>query len=390
MTGTSDRPADLAVIGGGVFGLMIAREAGLRGRRALLLEAGRVGGATSANWFRILHGGLRYLQSLDFKRTLESAQERRWFLQFAPDLVRPMPFLMPLYGRGKRGPMALRAAFALEAGLTFRRNRDVAEDLRLTAGRVLSPRETQACFADVRREGLSGGALWNEVVVPDSARLIARLREAAEAQGAEIREECRAEGLETAGGRVSRVMLAGGGSVAAPVVINAAGPWSAEIAALFGSPAPALFRPALAFNLLLDCPPLAATGLAVSPPGSGAVLFLYPLEGKTFAGTWHCPWTADHRDARVPEAEIDTFLDALAAAAPTLGATRGKILGVYPGLQPARNEASVEISHRDMIVNHGETGGPHGFFSLSGVKFTTARRVAAKVLDLAERSGAWN
>jgi glycerol-3-phosphate dehydrogenase len=384
--------ADLIVIGGGIFGLMLAYEAGIRGRKAILVEKNRIGGATTDNWFRILHGGLRYLQSLDFARTVESARERRWFLKFAPDLVRPLPFLMPLYGGGLKSPMALRGAFALEAALTYWRNDGVSEAVRLSRGRVLSPLETRSAFPDVRGDGLKGSALWNEVVVPDNHAMIGRLRAAAEAGGAAIREGCTVEALETAGGRVTGVAVSGAADAVlrAPVVVNAAGPWSADLAAQFGSPVPTLFRPALAFNLLLDRPPLSDLGLAVTGRSAAAkMLFLYPLGDKTFAGTWHCPWTGDGLEARAPEHEIDAFLAALADAAPTLGARREHVLQVFPGLQPARHEGTVEIAHRDVIVDHAEIGGPSGLISLSGIKYTTARHVASKVLDHIERARNW-
>jgi glycerol-3-phosphate dehydrogenase len=386
------RSADLIIVGGGIFGLMLAYEAGIRGRKAILVEKDRVGGATTENWFRILHGGLRYLQSLDFARTVESARERRWFLRFAPDLVKPLPFLMPLYGSGLKSLMALRGAFALEAALTYWRNNGVSDSVRLSRGRVLSPLETRSAFPDVRGDGLKGGALWNEVVVPDNAAMIGRLRTAAEAGGATFLEGCVAEAVETAADRVSGLAVSGAPDAVlrAPVVINASGPWSADLAARFGSPAPALFRPALAFNLLLDRPPLSEVGLAVAGPAASAkMLFLYPQGDKTFAGTWHCPWTGDGLEAQAPEREIDAFLAALADAAPTLGARREHVLRVFPGLQPTRHEGTVEIAHRDVIVDHAEIGGPKGLISLSGIKYTTARHVASKVLDRVAHCGHW-
>ncbi|MEZ5848016.1 MAG: FAD-dependent oxidoreductase [Geminicoccaceae bacterium] len=388
MTSKPARPArsgdaDLIVIGGGIYGVMLAFEAGRAGRRALVLERGRIGDATTANWFRILHGGFRYLQSLDIVRTRESAAERRWFLDFAPDLVQPFPFLMPLYGDGLKRPLFLRMAFLLESVLTAGRNRGLRPESRIAPGRTLSVEETAAVYADVRREGLLGAALWQDAVAFDDRALMNRLRHAAETLGAVFEEQTPVLDLQVSGDRVSGVIVGGprSGPRTAPLVINAAGPWSGEIAERFGAPAPELFRPTLAFNLLIDRPPLAATGLAVAGPSPGApMLFLLPLEGRTFAGTWHVEWQAEDREARVAEADVDAFLQALAQAAPALGATRGDVLGILPGLQPLAKGSRTAVCDRPLTIDHGRKGGPRGLISVSGVKYTTARHVAQQVV----------
>ncbi|WP_191060549.1 FAD-dependent oxidoreductase, partial [Geminicoccus harenae] len=115
---------DLAVIGGGVAGLCLAYEAARAGRRVVLLEReATLAARTSANWFRILHGGLRYLQTLDLVRHRESVLARREWLRDFPDLIEPLPCLMPLAGRGLKRPWAFRAALALDAALARGRNR---------------------------------------------------------------------------------------------------------------------------------------------------------------------------------------------------------------------------------------------------------------------------
>ncbi|HET7313792.1 FAD-dependent oxidoreductase [Salinisphaera sp.] len=377
--------ADAIVIGGGIYGLMIALEAGKTGRRVLVVERDAVGGATSANWFRILHGGLRYLQTLDIPRVRESVAERRWFQRFAPDLVRPMRFLMPLYGDGSRRPTAFRAAFLADAALSARRNAGLGAGQTLPRGRVLNRAETQALYPGVRPEGLRGGALWHDVIAGDGAQLIARLRAEAEAYGARVLEGVEARDLVVERGAAAGVIVKRAGmapgTVRAPVVINAAGPWSAGLAECFGGPAPELFRPALAFNLLLAKTPLSDVGLAVSPPDTtNPTLFVYPHEGRIFAGTWHASWRQESGRAEPPEAEIDAFLAALNAALPALGARRQDVLKIFAGLLPARRADSAEPADRAIIRDHRETGGPAGLFSVSGVKFTTARRVAEKLV----------
>ncbi|MEZ5823260.1 MAG: FAD-dependent oxidoreductase [Geminicoccaceae bacterium] len=379
----SRKDADIVIVGGGIYGVMLALEAGRAGLRARVLERATVGGATSANWFRILHGGFRYLQSLDVVRTRESSAERRWFLEFAPDLVQPFSFMLPLYGGGLKRPFFLRMAFLLERILTPGRNRGLSPGARLAPGRTLTAAQTAEIYPDVRREGLLGAAVWQDAVALDDEALMARLRAAAEDLGAVFEEQTPALDLQVTDGRVEGVMAGGAepGLRRAPVVINAAGPWSDGIAERFGSPASELFSPTLAFNLLIDRPPLARTGLAVAGPAPDApMLFLIPLGQQTLAGTWHVEWNAEDREARVADTDVDAFLAALANATPTLGATKNDVLEILPGLQPLAHGSTTTVSDRPLTIDHADRGGPKGFFSVSGVKYTTARLVAENLL----------
>lgn len=383
----SDQHVQIAVIGGGVYGLMIATTAAEAGMRVAILEQNRIGGATSSHWFRILHGGLRYLQSLDLKRKRESTRERRWFLQNFPSLVRPMGFVMPLYGEKARHPLAFRAALALDAALTMDRNQGLQGASKINRGRVLSTQDVIEMVPGVRTSGLLGGALWSDAVAADGHALLSALRARAEAAGCEIYEGARVTALETERGFVHavRFMSADGREkkLGARFVVNAAGPWSAALAAALDRPHPELFYPSLAFNLVLDVPPPAAVGVALSPPDRpDQTLFLYPLKQGTFAGTWHSTWDAGSEDGIVPPAhEIEAFLDALNRSHPILNAKRSHIQKVHAGLLPVRTRGSTDLAVRETILDHGKNGGPIGLYSVSGVKFTTARLVAEKVID---------
>ena len=163
---------DLIVIGGGIYGVALNLEAARRGYRSLLLERDDYGGATSWASLRIVHGGLRYLQSFDLPRFFESVRERRWLLRHFPDLVRPLPCLMPLYDRGLRRPAVLRLALALNDLLSTQRNHGLRSAVRLPRGRIVDPRETAALFPKVDRSGLTGAALWHDAVMLSSERLI--------------------------------------------------------------------------------------------------------------------------------------------------------------------------------------------------------------------------
>lgn len=380
----SRKAYDLVVIGGGIHGLMIALVAAETGLRPLLLERDRPGAATSAAWFGILHGGLRYLQNLDIGRLRESVAARRWFLQAFPDLVRPLPFLMPLYGQGLKRPEIFRLAFLADAILTADRNRDVPASCQLAKGQALTAAGVIERFPGVRRDGLKGGALWQEAVVPDVNRLFSALLGRAREVGVEICIGAEVEGVLQDGGRVLGVRAADAATYDAPVVINAAGPWSGALAARLDPTTPPLFHPVLGFNLLLDRPPPAPCGVSLSPPGQdGPMLFLYPQGARTFAGTWYAPWQDPSRQI-VPDREaVRDFLQALNACVPGLRMTEEDIVGVSAGLLPAAAAGSTDLLHRDILHEHARTGGPQGLFSVTGVKYTTAREVARRVLSRA-------
>lgn len=377
---------DVIIVGGGIYGVTLALEAARRGVRPLLLERGDFGGETSWNSLRIVHGGLRYLQSIDLRRFRESVEERSWMLREFPDLVSPLPCLLPLDGRGLRRPAVLRAALLANDLLSRHRNDGLPPDRRLGGGRVLSLDETLRVAPGVKRAGLCGAALWHDGAMPDSQRLIVEMLHWGAACGAVAINYCEAKVLLQQDGDVIGVGAidregARELELRAPLVVNCAGPWCEDVAGRFGGCAPSLFRPSLAFNLLLDRPPGSELALAVPLPGvSGGTYFLHPWKGLTLAGTHHAAWNGAQRDAAVEEPLIELFLDNLNRGLPGLGVRREEVLRVHRGLLPARREGTAELAVREVMVDHAACGGPAGLFSVSGVKFTTARRVAENVL----------
>jgi glycerol-3-phosphate dehydrogenase len=166
------RPHDLIVIGAGIYGVAMTLEAARRGLRVVLVERDDFGGATTWNSLRILHGGLRYLQTLDLPRFFESVAERRWFCRHFPNLVKPLPCLMPLYGRGMKRPSVLRIALKMNDAFAFRRNAGVEATCHLPSGRMLSASEVRDRYPEVPRDGLKAGALWYDVVMPTPQRIL--------------------------------------------------------------------------------------------------------------------------------------------------------------------------------------------------------------------------
>lgn len=373
---------DLLVVGGGFYGAMVTLEAARRGMSVLLVERDDFGGATSWNSLRIVHGGLRYLQSLDLARFRESVAERGWFLRHFPDLVEPIPCLMPLYtsprGGRLRRPSIFRVALAA--------NDLLSSDRHLPSGRLLDASATSDLFPDVDRKGLAGGALWHDAVMPDSQRVLIETLRWACLCGARVLNYTEVTGVRMEKGKISgleavdretgeRLELRGRN------VINCAGPWVRRLAGQLDRDLPDLFRPVLAFNLLLDRQPLSTAALAVASARRGAqTWFLLPWKGRVLAGTFYVPIRGGIETGGLDDGHISAFLAELNAAVPGWSVRRGEVLRILQGRLPAEAEGSAAPSSRPVLHDHGRSGGPAGLFSVSGVKLTTARAVAEQAL----------
>jgi len=377
-------PFDLIVIGGGIHGVMMLLEAGLRGKRGLLLERDDFNGATSWNHLRTIHGGLRYLQQLDLPRYFESVAERRWFLAHFPALVEPLPCLMPLYGRGLMRPSIMRAALLLNDILSLRRNRGVPPAGHLRRGRVVGRRFTRAVYPQVDLRGLQGSALWFDGAAPEHQRLVMELLRWACALGGAALNYVQAEDLLQHNAQVrgvrARDML--GDSLRefrAPVVVNAAGPWCRELAQRFDRDHPPLLRRRLLlFNILFKRRALSEYALALVPPRRpGHTYFVHNWKGRMLAGTGEV--LLSDSDSPLPQPEhIAGLIADMNDAVPDLGLGGQDVDRVYPGILPTTPGGSQ--ARREVIIHHGDHDGPSGLFSVSGAKYTTARFVADRCL----------
>lgn len=383
----SQRDYDLIVVGGGIYGVMLALEAVFRGLRPLLLEQNDFGGATSFNSLRIVHGGLRYLQKLDLKRHFESVQERRWFLANFPDLVSPLPCLMPLYGQGVRRKSVFRAALLINDVLSINRNHGVAANRMLPGGRVVNKAETVSLFPEVDQRRLQGAAIWHDAALPDSQRAVMESLHWAAQYGADVLNYTRVNALSTRANSVCGVVAEdreSGSEISfrAPVVINAAGPWSQEIAGQIGGRSADWFWPSLAWNVLTNKPAVSQYALAITAARDGGqTYFLHPWKGRLFIGTGHSAWEGPLDNPTPSSEQIQVMVDDISCSIPDLELGTENIERIFAGLLPAAGPRSAEISSKPSFVDHSKSGGPAGFISICGVKFTTARLVAATTLD---------
>jgi glycerol-3-phosphate dehydrogenase len=358
-----------------------------KGIKSLLLEKDDFGGATSYNSLRILHGGLRYLQKLDIHRFFESVGERKWFMKNFSGLVEPIPCLMPLYGRGLYKVSVFRVALTLNDLLSVNRNSGIPNGNKIPSGKIVSDEKVKNIFPLVDDQGLQGGAVWFDGSIPDSEIVIKEIIKKSVALGSETLNYAEVKDLITEDGKVKGVLasdIVSGQTFKflSSTVINSAGPWSREISKRFDTDYPELFKSSIAWNILFDREALSDHALAITPERPGApTLFLRPWKGMLFAGTIHEPWNEVEKNPMPSENSVRNFINDLNSSIPKLNISEKDILHIYAGLLPAKHEGSSKLAVREVLLDHSRRNGPKGLYSLSGVKFTTARLVGLKTLD---------
>jgi glycerol-3-phosphate dehydrogenase len=378
------RTFDVLVVGGGIYGLAIAYDAAQRGLAVALIERDDFGCGSSFNHLRTIHGGLRYLRTFDIRRARESVRERATLARIAPHAVRPLSFALPLYRSLRAGKMAMRAGFLLDRLLSFDRNRGIPPALRLPAGRVVSRAEAVQRFPGLQRRGLTGAAVWSDYLTPESDRLTFSFATAADEHGAVLANHLEAASLLTDRKRVTGVLARDRRTgkeldIAARLTVNATG---ASVDGLLTPLGISMRMPLLkAMNLVTrrDAGEEALGGRAPS----GRHLFLVPWRGHALLGTWESDRAMDASALDVIPGEIESFISELNQAFPALDLTASDVSLVHRGIVPAARTADggVRLEGRDRVCDHA-VDGIDGLLSVAGTKYTTARAVAERLVDL--------
>jgi glycerol-3-phosphate dehydrogenase len=399
----ADRGFDLVVVGGGIFGICVAWDAVLRGLSVALVERDDFAHATSAHSFRIVHGGVRYLQHADVKRVRQSSRERNVLLRIAPHLVHPLPILVPTYGHGSKGKELLGAGLVLYDVLTADRNRGISDPgRRIPRSRLLSRDEVRAAFPELEDPKLTGGALFHDSQMHNPPRLALSFLRSAVEQGACAANYLEAVGFLRRGERIcgieARDVLSGDHlTVRGRVVVNAAGPWAEG---LLTRGLDTQLQPPCTFSrdacLVVDRPWPHSYGLAVTAQTSdpdailsrkARHLFLLPWRRYTLVGVWHVVYRGDPDDFTVSEPELEHFLDEINSAYPPLALSLDDLSLWNAGLvlfgENAPGTTHLSYGKRSRIVDHSRTHGLEGLVSIIGVRFTTARSEAARAVELA-------
>jgi glycerol-3-phosphate dehydrogenase len=375
---------DVLVVGGGIYGLTIAYDAAQRGLNVGLVERGDFGAATSFNHLKTIHGGLRYLQSADFNRMRESIRERRSFARIAPRFVIPQTFAIPTGSALTRSRAAFRAALFVDSLVGYDRNDAVREGRRLPAGRMAGRQESRRLF-DWALPSVDSAAVWHDYAI-QSDRLTLAFAKAAAGHGAQLANYVEAvEPLQRAGrltGVKARDRESGDSfDIQGRLLINAAGPWAAS---LLDRAAVKNQWPLIKAMNIVTSRPAQPVALA-APTRGGRSLVLLPWKGYTLAGTSESRNERRADDQEVRQAELDRFVAEINSTFPALELRTNEVTLVHRGIVPATVKADgISLMPHSRIIDHAEAGRPE-LMSVVGVKYTTARAVAERVVDLALR-----
>ncbi|MEO9333726.1 glycerol-3-phosphate dehydrogenase/oxidase [Ectopseudomonas guguanensis] len=361
---------DLLVIGGGICGAGILREAARRGWRCLLLEQRDFAWGTSSRSSKMVHGGLRYVAKGQLGLTRDSVRERQRLLGEAPGLVEPLSFVMPHYRGGFPGPKVFGGLLSLYDALAGKRNHLFYPLQQL---RYLAP--------GIREDGLLGGTRFFDAVT-DDARLVQRVLGEARAEGGEALNGMRVVELLREAGQVVGVLAEDVETgdqyrLRSRAVAQATGAWADRLR----QPGNGRIRPLRGSHLLLPSWRLpVAHAFSFMHESDRRPVFVFPWEGATVIGTTDLDHADDlDTEAAISKEEVDYLLAACAQQFPTAQVTRGDVLSTWAGVRPVVGDGSAGLKPSDEKREHALWIEP-GSVTLAGGKLTTFRLLALEVL----------
>lgn len=377
LTELENRVFDILVIGGGITGAGVARDAALRGMSVALVEKGDFGSGTSSRSSRLIHGGVRYLEHGHLHLVFEASAERRRLLKLAPTIVRPLPFVWPVY-RGQRLPLwKIAAGLTLYDVLSLFRN--VEAHRRLDAEGVL---EEEPLLQSTQ---LRGGVRYFDAATDDARLTLANVLDAA-ALGATVANHVvyRGGGMASSSLHVASLENALTGErleARARVVVNASGPWSDEVASRAGT---GVARPRVQGSKGVHVSIRrerfgVRNAVTIVHPRDGRVMFVLPAGTHAIIGTTDTFTDASPDEVRADASDIAYLLEAANAYFPDTRLTPDDVVAAWAGIRPLMPSSGSSVA---ASREHQVTTTP-GMVTITGGKLTTYRVMAADVVDAA-------
>jgi glycerol-3-phosphate dehydrogenase len=376
---------DLAVIGGGINGAAIARDAALRGMRVILLEKRDFGSGVSTKTSKLAHGGLRYLEHYEFRLVKEALEERAFLLTHASHLVCPLPIILPVYTHDPHPIWKIRLGLSLYDFLG--RNGLLPKHWKLTKDELV------AIFPGLKQEGLIAGFCYFDAQMNDTRLLIENILSAEEA-GAVVLNYAPVKQLSIQEGRVDGLYFQLPGStdiqrIDAAHVVNATGAWCDQVSHMEQGVLSSLVTPTKGCHLVLrQCIDQA---LFLRAPQDGRVFFIIPFErieeiGKEplcLVGTTDTLFEGDPDTLLVDEIDQDYLLKAVNHYFPHLNLTKQAIVATFTGLRPLISKGEISQAKRPSSLSRSSLihTSAAGVFSVVGGKYTSFRKLAEEVVD---------
>jgi glycerol-3-phosphate dehydrogenase len=375
-----DDTFDVVVVGGGITGAGVALDAASRGLRTALIERGDFAEGTSSKSSKLVHGGLRYLQQGEIGLVYEALAERQRLLRNAPHLVKPLPFLIPMFG--KNGIIPAKIARLLGTAMW---GYDLTGGLRI--GKLHKRLDKAAALEHMPTlpaDRLVSAYLYFDAAADDARLVLALLRTAALEYGATVANRVPALGIsKDAAGRIDGLEVDPGGerfTIRTRSVVNAAGVWSDDIRAMDEGTHPDSIRPAKGIHITVPWDKVRNEVAVVIPvPGDRRSVFVVPQHGFTYVGTTDTDYDGPVDDPQCTPEDIDYLLKALNAAVTTT-VTKEDIVGTWAGLRPLVKAASSGRT-ADLSRRHKVARSDSGLVTITGGKLTTYREMAADTVD---------
>ena len=388
------QPLDVLIVGGGINGAGLARDLALRGARVGVVEKDDFAHGTSSRSSRLIHGGLRYLEQRQIGLVFESVTERWRMSHLARHLVRPLPFVFPVY-EGSRVPLwMVRLGVTLYDALALFRNYE--------NHRGLSKEEVAHLLPSFDQSKLTGALLYYDYRTNDARMTLENVIAASEA-GAAILSRAKAiapiversdRGRVIAGAMIHDELTGERFEARARIVVSATGPWTDEALRILGVEKPGEhphLRPTKGVHIVVprEKLPLRAAA-AMTHPRDGRVLFALPYEERAVIGTTDTDWQGSPDSVRVESSDVDYLLEVAASLFPSSKLTRADVISSWAGLRPLMNADAVKAS--SVPREHRILTTPEGLIAIFGGKLTTYRKMCEELADhvameLAKRGG---
>ena len=372
---------DAIIIGAGINGAGISRDAAMRGLKVLLLDKGDIANGTTSWSTRLIHGGLRYLEHGELGLVRESLDERERLFHIAPHLVKPLPIIIPIYAGSKRGPLSIRMGMIAYDLLSFNKS--------LNRHRMLSPDETLQRAPGLEAKDLRGAAVYYDAQAEYPERLAVENCLSASAHGAVVLNYSRVDQLIVEGNNVRGVeftdLLDGNVYKAyASVIVNVTGPWVDQVLSTLNRPVKRMIGGTKGSHLIVSrFPGAPKDALYVEAQADHRPFFIIPWDNKYLIGTTDTRYEGDLDRVEADEKEIAYLLEETNRVIPGAHLTRDSILFTYSGVRPLpfiHNHTESGITRRHFIYDQAPS--LNGLISIVGGKLTTYRSLAEQTVNI--------
>jgi len=374
---------DVLVVGGGITGSGIARDAVRRGLKVALVEMNDLAYGTSSRSSKLVHGGLRYLEHYEFSMVFESVSERKTLMDLAPHLVNPLGFVFPVYKGARQSLFMVNAGMWLYDGLALFRSPK--------RHRKLSPKEVEELEPALLTKDLKGAPLYYDCSTDDARLTLETALDAAKHGAtictfAKVQRFVKDEHGRVCGAKVVDTLGDGGQrTIQAKVVINATGPWTDALRKL--SPTPGheqrdVLRPTKGVHIVVDAAKLPLNHAVVCfHPTDERVLFALPWGDRTYVGTTDTDYEGDPADVAATREDVDYLIDAANSYFPDDPIAADDVIATWAGLRPLVAPLDSNVSESQVSREHEILVGRDGLLTIAGGKLTTYRKMAGEVVD---------